>query len=205
VRISFTPFAHAFVGLVALSSVAFAQDTKANPDEGSTGFGPRAGVQAQPGEQAAPEAPQTETIATRGAWSVQCTEVPGGKGAKTCGMIQNTKSDKNENVAISIVVSRVKRDGKAATFMRILAPIGVYLPTGIPVEIDGAALPNRMQFSRCLPRICEAFGEASPESLAKFKKGTAAVFYLYDRPGNSFPMKVSLEGFGAGLADLDKL
>jgi invasion protein IalB len=203
VRISLTPFALALVACVALSPVSFAQDTKTNPEEdGSTTFGPRAGAQPQ---TAAPEAPKTETIATRGAWSVQCTEAPGGQGAKTCGMIQNVKSEKNENVAISIVVSRVKRDGKASTFMRILAPIGVYLPTGIPVEIDGAALPNRMQFSRCLPRICEAFGEASPESLAKLKKGTGAIFYLYDRPGSSFPMKVSLEGFGAGLADLDKL
>jgi invasion protein IalB len=89
--------------------------------------------------------------------------------------------------------------------MRILAPIGVYLPTGIPVEIDGAALPNRLPYSRCLPRMCEGFGEASPETLAKFKKGTKAVFYLYDRPGNGYPMTISLEGFGAALGELDKL
>jgi invasion protein IalB len=120
-------------------------------------------------------------------------------------MIQNTKNEKDERISISVIVSRVKREGKAVTFMRILAPVGVYLPTGIPVEIDGAALPNRMQFSRCLPRICEGFGEASPETLAKFKKGGAATFYLYDRPGNGYPMKISLEGFGAALANLDKL
>lgn len=209
VRISFAPFALALASLIAFTPIAVAQDTKADPelpDSEAGKLGPRIGAQggAQGGQPA--EAPKTETIATHGAWAVQCTAIPGAKdNAKTCGMIQNVKNDKNENIAISIVVSRIKRDGKSATFMRVLAPIGVYLPTGIPMEIDGTALASRLTFSRCLPRMCEGFGEASPESLAKFKKGNKAIFYLYDRPGNSYPMAVSLEGFGNGLAELDKL
>jgi invasion protein IalB len=186
--------------------MALAQEAKSDQQvpEGEAGaFGPRAGAAGQKGQANQP--PPAQTVATHGAWVVQCTELPAEQGGKSCGMIQNTKNDKDERIAISVIVSRVKREGKAVTFMRILAPIGVYLPTGIPVEIDGAALPNRMQFSRCLPRICEGFGEASPETLAKFKKGGAATFYLYDRPGNGYPMKISLEGFGAALANLDKL
>ncbi len=192
-----------------MSTFAVAQDNKADQQvpEGEAGaFGPRAGAQQQGGAQQPPaDAPKTETVATLGAWVVQCTELPAAQGGKSCGMIQNTKNDKDDRIALSVVVSRVKRDGKATTFMRILAPIGVYLPTGIPMEIDGAALKTRMQFSRCLPRMCEGFGEASPETLAKFKKGTKAVFYLYDRPGNGYPMPISLEGFGQALAALDKL
>ncbi len=204
-RISFSPFVLAVAGLMMLTPAIQAQDTKSDaelPASEAGTLGPRVG--AAPKGQAG-EAPKTDVIATHGAWAVQCTELPAEQGGKSCGMIQNAKNDKDERIAISVVVSRVKRDGKAATFMRILAPIGVYLPTGIPVEIDSAALPNRMQFSRCLPRMCEAFGEASPETLAKFKKGTAATFYLYDRPGNGYPMKISLEGFGAALTNLDKL
>jgi invasion protein IalB len=206
VRISFPLSAFVLAGLIAASPVALAQESgKSDPElpAGQEGkLGPRVGGAAPPPQG---EAPKTETIATHGAWAVQCTELPAEQGGKSCGMIQNTKSDKDERVALSIVVSRVKRDGKASTFMRILAPIGVYLPTGIPIEIDGAALPTRMQFSRCLPRMCEGFGEASPETMAKFKKGGSATFYLYDRPGNGYPMKVSLEGFGAALGELDKL
>jgi invasion protein IalB len=86
-----------------------------------------------------------------------------------------------------------------------MAPMGVFLPTGVPIEIDGNALPKPMIFSRCLPPICEATGEATADSLNKFKKGNNATFYLYDRPGNGFPLKVSLEGFGAALTALDKL
>jgi invasion protein IalB len=206
VRISSFSAVLALAGLFAFSPLALAQDDKGDQQvpEGEAGaFGPRAGSAAQKGQAAA--APPAETVATHGAWVVQCTTLPAEQGGKSCGMIQNTKNDKDERIAISVIVSRVKREGKAVTFMRILAPIGVYLPTGIPVEIDGAALPNRMQFSRCLPRICEGFGEASPETLAKFKKGGAATFYLYDRPGNGYPMKISLDGFGAALANLDEL
>jgi invasion protein IalB len=108
-------------------------------------------------------------------------------------------------VALSVIVNKVKRGDKSAVFMRIMAPVGVYLPTGIPVEIDGAALPARMVFTRCVPPICEAMGEMSAETLAKFKKGGDSTFYLYDRPGNGYPIKISLDGFGAALAALDKL
>ncbi len=200
-RISFSPFVVAVAGLMMLSPVAYAQDDKVDGEVPAT-LGPRAGAAAAQGQ---PQAPKSETISTHGQWAVQCTELPADQGGKSCGMIQNAKNDKDERIAISVIVSRTKREGKTVTFMRILAPIGVYLPTGIPVEIDGNALPNRMQFSRCLPRMCEGFGEASPETLAKFKKGGAATYYLYDRPGNGYPMKISLEGFGAGLAALDKL
>jgi invasion protein IalB len=210
VRIRLSPLALALAGALSALPIAHAQDDagaqktdQAAPPGAATQFGPRAGAKGQPGPQG--EAPKTDTIATHGKWAVQCTDLPKEQGGRSCGMIQNTKSDKDERVAISIIVSRVTQQGKTVTFMRILAPIGVYLPTGIPVEIDGAALPNRLPFNRCMPRMCEGFGEASAETLAKFKKGGTATFYLYDRPGNGYPMNISLEGFGAALAELSKL
>jgi invasion protein IalB len=209
VRITSISATLALASFLAFSPFALAQESSKGdqpvPEEEAGAFGPRAGAQQQGAAQQAPEGPKTETVATHGKWAVQCTDLPKEAGGKSCGMIQNTKNAKDERIALSVVVSRVKRDGKAVTFMRILAPVGVYLPTGIPMEIDGAALQTRMQFSRCLPRMCEGFGEASPETLAKFKKGTNATFYLYDRPGNGYPMKISLEGFGAALSALDKL
>ncbi len=194
-----------FAGPAQAQDDASKADTEAPAD--ATNFGPRKKALDQ---KAATEAPKAEVISTHGKWQLQCTEVGAGAdenagGGRNCGIIQNVKSDKNENIAISLIVSKVKRGDKSSTFFRVFAPIGVYLPTGIPVEIDGAALPNRMQFTRCLPRVCEGFAEASPESLNKFKKGNAATFFIYDRPGNGFPMKVSLEGFGAALAALNKL
>ena len=64
-------------------------------------------------------------------------------------------------------------------------------------------LVGRVPFTRCRPQICEAFAEASPETLAKMKKGTIANFIIYEAPGIGIPMKISLDGFGASLTDLN--
>lgn len=173
------------------------------------GLGPRKKAPA-PAAQKRPPPPKVENVATHGAWAIQCAEAMASADqdasvGKACGMTQQGKSEKSERVALSVIVNKVKRGDKSAVFMRIMAPVGVYLPTGIPVEIDGTALPARMVFTRCVPPICEAMGEMSAETLAKFKKGGDSTFYLYDRPGNGYPIKISLDGFGAALAALDKL
>ncbi|MCA0433362.1 MAG: invasion associated locus B family protein [Proteobacteria bacterium] len=192
---------------LSLSTPAFAQDEKGDPQAPPTGaqtFGPRAN-KGQPAQQGGGQRPQAETVATHGAWAIQCTEGkgPDGKPAKSCGMVQQSHSEKNEKVAVSVIVRKISQGDKSAVFMQVMAPMGVFLPTGIPIEIDGAALPKPMIFNRCVPPICEAAGEASAESLDKFRKGSQATFYIYDRPGNGFPLKISLEGFAAGLKALD--
>jgi invasion protein IalB len=189
-----------------LAASALAQDA-AQPPVPPRGLGPRKDVK----PQAAPEgAPQVETVATHGEWQIQCTEVPPAAAGqpspgKSCGMTQVVKSDKSENIGMSLIINRVKQNGKKITMMRALVPVGVYLPTGVAMEIDGAALEGRMSFTRCNPRACEGFGEASDTTMKKFMKGKTATFYIYDRPGNGFPLKVKLEGFAQGIADLDQM
>jgi invasion protein IalB len=189
-----------------LAASALAQDA-AQPPVPPRGLGPRKDVK----PQAVPEgAPQVETVATHGEWQIQCTEVPPAAAGqpspgKSCGMTQVVKSDKSENIGMSLIINRVKQNGKKITMMRALVPVGVYLPTGVAMEIDGAALEGRMSFTRCNPRACEGFGEASDTTMKKFMKGKTATFYIYDRPGNGFPLKVKLEGFAQGIADLDQM
>jgi invasion protein IalB len=184
------------------AEMAAAQSAQPAPRQ----FGPRKGAAGQAGQPQG-QAPETETVAKHGKWDVQCVMLPNGKGQteKNCGMIQITRSAKDERMIMSVIVSRSKGEGGTQTLMRLLAPVGVYLPTGVAIEIDGAALPNRLPFVRCNPRTCEAFGEASGDTLKRFNKGTTATFFVYDRPGNGYPLKVSLEGFAKAVAALDKL
>jgi invasion protein IalB len=56
-----------------------------------------------------------------------------------------------------------------------------------------------------MPQVCMAFAEASPETLAKMKKGKEANFIIYEAPGVGLPMKVSLDGFSASLSALEKI
>ena len=119
-------------------------------------------------------------------------------------MVQVTRSEKNEKVGMSLVIVRAKQGDKDVIMMRIMAPIGVYLPTGVALEVDGAAI-GRVPFTRCRPQICEALAEASVDTLAKMKKGTAANFIVYEAPGLGIPLKISLEGFSAALDNLNTL
>jgi invasion protein IalB len=184
------------------------------PAAGQQNFGPRI-KGAQPALPGAPQPgaaqqqpPAAETVATNGAWQVQCGTAQAADGSpdpaakKQCGMVQITKSEKNEKIGLSLIIVKAKQNDKDVLMMRVMAPIGVYLPTGVALEIDGAAV-GRVPFTRCRPQICEAFAEASPETLAKMKKGTAANFIIYEAPGLGIPMKISLDGFGASLTALN--
>ena len=192
---------------LASASVAQAQSTKGQTPPAPPGLGPRAGA-AAPGTPAEGAPPNVETVATHNGWIVQCGDVPAQNGqpaVKTCGMTRSGNSEKDAKIGISLIVKRFKGpDGKAQTVMDAFAPIGVYLPTGVAMEIDGTALEGRMSFTRCLPRACDAFGEASDATLKKFAKGKQITFYIYDRPGNGYPIKFPLSGFTESLADLDK-
>src|SRR5262249_23263122 len=144
-----------------------------------------------------------EVIATHGDWKIQCEAVkanPQGQApaepAKQCAMVQTGRSEKNAKLGLTTVFVRGKQNGKEITMMRILAPIGVYLPTGVALEVDGGAV-GRIPFMRCLPQICVAFGEAGDQTLDKFRKGTAANFIIYEAPGIGMPIKISLNGFAA--------
>jgi invasion protein IalB len=187
----------------SLAAPVIAQDTQ--PAEPPKKLGPRKNL---PAPTAAGEAPKVETVATHGKWLVQCSDVPaqGDQPAqKSCGMVTVANNEKNPNIGISIIINKVKQGGKSQTLMRAMVPMGVYLPTGIAMEIDGTALDGRMNFTRCIGRACEGFGEASDATLKKFMKGKVATFYIYDRPGNGYPIQIPLEGFAEGLTDLGKL
>jgi invasion protein IalB len=194
---------------VGLFGPAMAQDTTTDQTQAQTppppaNLGPRKAAPAQ----VDPNAPKVETVATHNGWVVQCSDIPAQNGqpaGKSCGMTQTGKNEKAEGIGLSLIINRGKAPGgKKQTIMRALVPVGVYLPTGVAMEIDGTALEGRMSFTRCNPRACEAFGEPSDATMKKFLKGKQATFYIYDRPGNGYPIKFALSGFAEGVADLDK-
>lgn len=170
-------------------------------------FGPRANKAAQAAPAAA--APATEIVATHGAWKIQCETPPAGAAGdatpqRVCVMVQVATSDKNPKAFVNLVVARTKQGDKVTTTMRMLVPVGVYLPLGVAFEVDAAAI-GRAGYVRCNPQICVAQAELLPETLTKLKKGKEADFIIYEAPGLGLPVKMKLEGFGPGIADLDKL
>lgn len=170
-------------------------------------FGPRAGKEAP--------APKAEVVGKFGKWSLTCENVakstPDGEAdasapaatERSCGIIQGTRNEERKNVGLSLVVLKTKQDGKDAVMVRVMAPIGVFLPMGVALEIDGDAI-SRVPFTRCAPQTCMAMGSASPETLAKMKKGKIATFIIYDGPASGLPLEIELKGFTDALAALEK-
>lgn len=194
---------------ITTSGLAAAQSSQQQPSQ----FGPRANKdgqqqaqqqQAQPG---AAQAPKVDIVAEHGAWKIQCESAPaaaeGQPPQRQCGMVQTTSNEKNPKATLTLVLVRTVAGDKAQVNMRVIAPIGVFLPTGVALEIDGNAV-GRVPFTRCMPQVCMAFAEASAETLTKMRKGKEANFIIYEAPGIGLPMKLSLSGFSAGLADLEK-
>lgn len=186
---------------LGVSGIAAAQETQ-QPKQ----FGPRANKQQQGQQAGQAPAPKVDVIAENGKWKVQCETLPAPEGQtaqRQCGMVQNTQSEKNPKANLTLVMVKTVAGDKTTINMRVIAPIGVFLPTGVALEIDGGAV-GRVPFTRCMPQVCMAFAEASPETLAKMKKGKEANFIIYEAPGMGLPMKLSLEGFSASLAALEK-
>lgn len=188
---------------LAVAGMASAQESQQNKGQ----FGPRANKQqqGQQQQQGRPQ-PKVDVIAENGKWKVQCETPPAPEGqtpVRQCGMVQSTASEKNPKATLTLVLVKMKAGDKETINMRVIAPIGVFLPTGVALEIDGNAV-GRVPFTRCMPQVCMAFAEASPETLEKMKKGGEANFIIYEAPGIGMPMKLSLEGFSASLAALQK-
>lgn len=202
------------VALLLVTGPALAQEKQDQAPQ-QNNFGPRKPQGQQKPSQAGPrvqqgqnQGPAPEVIATHGDWKIQCetakANAEGQQDGKTCAMVQTARSEKNAKLGLTTVFVRGKQNGKEVTMMRILAPIGVYLPTGVALEIDGGAV-GRIPFMRCLPQTCVAFGEAGTQTLDKFRKGSAANFIIYEAPGIGMPIKVSLNGFAAAYTALGKL
>ena len=190
--------------LLFLAGAHAQQQQPANPQ--AQQFGPRANQ--APAQRQQP--PKPELIATHGAWAVQCQVQPAPAGAeagtasvRSCGMVQTAKGER-QGASLILIMVKEQQEGKDVTMMRVMAPIGVYLPLGVALEIDGDAV-GRVPFTRCMPQTCIAIAEASPPTLDRMKKGGTANFIIYEGPGSGMAMELSLKGFTAALDELNKL
>lgn len=197
-----------------IATPAYAQQA-AQPDKAPapvTPFGPRVKPpRLAPGEAmpAAPQPPKPEVVETHGAWRVVCEKVPAGDGKKmqkTCYLSGTATDPKRKGVFVSMIILKVRdKKGKLQGHMvNLRAPLGVFLPTGIAMEIDGKAVA-RAPFTRCNPLFCESTSQARKETLDKLKKGKKAKFIVYAAPGVGLPVELNLKGFTAALNKMNQL
>ena len=160
----------------------------------------RAEAGAGAASEAAPAAtgPGSVVRETHGAWQVSCRTPPGAKEEK-CALVQSVTAEDRPNVGLTVVF--YKAIGEEKKLMRVVVPLGVLLPTGLGLKIDGQDVGNA-PFLKCSRRGCVAEVVLQDDIIAKMKKGTTAMFIIFDTPEAGIGIPVALQGFGDALGNL---
>ena len=147
---------------------------------------------------AAPALAQGTVRAEFGDWQMSC-DTPPGASFEQCAIIQNVLAEDQPNVGLSVIVLRTA--DREARLLRVLAPLGVLLPNGLGLNVDGTDL-GRVAFVRCLPNGCIAEVELDEEIIKVLSEGTDAIFVVFKTPEEGVGIPVSLNGFAEGFAAL---
>jgi invasion protein IalB len=151
-----------------------------------------------PASAYAQQAPKGTVKSTHGSWSIVC-DTPAGATAEQCAMMQNVVAEDRPEVGLSVVVLRTA-DNKAE-ILRVLAPLGVLLPNGLGLNVDGKDI-GRAYFVRCFQDGCYAEVILEKPLLDTLKSGKSATFIVFQTPEEGIGIPVDLEGFGEGFAQL---
>lgn len=133
-----------------------------------------------------------------GDWQLSC-DTPPGASFEQCFIVQNVTAEDQPNVGLSVIV--LKTADRQARLMRVLAPLGVLLPNGLGLNVDGADL-GRVAFSRCYPSGCVVEVMLDETLLDQLMKGSSAIFVVFKTPEEGIGIPVSLNGFSEAYAQL---
>jgi invasion protein IalB len=147
---------------------------------------------------AAPAQAQGVVRSVHGDWQIRCDTPPGAQ-AEQCALIQSVTAEDRINVGLTVIV--LKTADQKSRLMRVLAPLGVLLPSGLGLKVDQTDI-GRAGFVRCLPNGCIAEVIMDDKLVGQIKTGQTATFIIFQTPEEGIGIPVSLKGFSEGF---DKL
>lgn len=147
---------------------------------------------------AAPARAQGVVKGKYGDWEMRC-ETPSGAPREQCALIQRIEDKDRPNVSLVVIVLRTA-DAKNR-LLRVVAPLGVLLPSGLGLTIDKANV-GRAGFVRCLPTGCVAEVAMKSDLIGQLRTGTDATFIIFQTPEEGIGIPLALTGFKDGF---DKL
>jgi invasion protein IalB len=149
-------------------------------------------------ESSGPAAAQGVVRSVFNDWQIRCDTPPGAQGEQ-CALIQSVTAEDRANVGITVIV--LKTADQKSRLMRVVAPMGVLLPSGLGLKIDQVDV-GRAGFVRCLPSGCVAEVVMDDTLIKQLRTGTTATFIIFQTPEEGIGFPMSLKGFGEGY---DKL
>jgi invasion protein IalB len=133
-----------------------------------------------------------------GDWQIRC-EMPAGAQEQQCALMQSVTAEDRPNVGLTVLV--LKTADLKARLMRVIAPLGVVLPSGLGLKIDNVDV-GRAGFVKCVPNGCLAEITMDDKLISEMRNGQVATFIIFQSPEEGIGFPMSLKGFGDGY---DKL
>jgi invasion protein IalB len=139
-------------------------------------------------------AAQGAVRSVHGDWQVRC-ETPPGAQSEQCALMQSVTAEDRPNVGLTVIV--LKTSDQKSRLMRVVAPLGVLIPSGLGLKIDNADV-GRAGFVRCLPNGCVAEVVMDDTLIGKMRTGQTSTFIIFQTPEEGIGFPMSLKGFGEG-------
>ncbi len=133
-----------------------------------------------------------------GDWQIRCDTPPGAK-SEQCALIQSVVAEDRSNAGLTVIV--LKTADQKSKLMRVVAPLGVLLPSGLGLKLDNVDV-GRAGFVRCLPNGCVAEVVMDDKLLSQLRSAKTATFIIFETPEEGIGFPLSLNGLGEGY---DKL
>ena len=133
-----------------------------------------------------------------GDWQIRCDTPPGAQ-SEQCALIQSVVAEDRSNAGLTVIV--LKTADQKSKLMRVVAPLGVLLPSGLGLKLDNQDV-GRAGFVRCLPNGCVAEVVMDEKLIGQLKNAKTATFIIFETPEEGIGFPLSLNGLGEGY---DKL
>ena len=145
-----------------------------------------------------PASAQGVVKSKHGDWETRC-ETPPGAAKEQCALIQSVAAEDRPNVSLVVIVLKTA-DGKSR-LLRVVAPLGVLLPSGLGLKVDQVDI-GRAGFVRCLPTGCIAEVTMEDKLIDQLRTGTTATFIIFQTPEEGIGIPLALAGFKDGFEQL---
>ena len=133
-----------------------------------------------------------------GDWQVRC-ETPPGAAKEMCALVQSIAAEDRPNISLIVIILKTA-DGKNR-LLRVIAPLGVLLPSGLGLKIDDVDI-GHAGFVRCQPSGCIAEVVMEDKLIDQLKNGKNAVFIIFQTPEEGVGIPLALTGFKDAFAEL---
>jgi invasion protein IalB len=124
-------------------------------------------------------------------WETRC-ETPPGAASEQCAVVQSVVDDQRPNV--TLVVIALKTADHKSRLLRVIAPLGALLPTGLDLKLDAEDV-GRMGFVRCLPNGCVAETLIDDKLLQRMESAQTMTFVLFQTPEEGIGVPAPMVGF----------